>query len=75
MGGICMSRNGQSGGAAGPDSDGGFTVRYDVIVDPAQRFVVWDRHLGCPAVMDAELLVCGSLPEARRVAEELNDRR
>jgi hypothetical protein len=41
-------------------------------MDPSQRFVVWDRHLGCPAVMNAELLVCGSLREARRVAEELN---
>lgn len=43
-------------------------------MDPSQRFVVWDRHLGCPAVINAELLVCGSLPEARRVAEKLNNR-
>lgn len=72
MGGISMSRNCQSGGAARSGSDG--LVRYDVIMDPAQRFVVWDRLQGCPAVMDAELLVCGSLSEARRVAEKLNDR-
>jgi len=41
---------------------------------PAQWFVVWDKLQGYPAVMGAELLVCGSSPEARRVAEKLDDR-
>lgn len=46
--------------------------RYEVVLDPADLFLIWDSLAECPASLDAGLAVCGTVAQARVLAALLN---
>lgn len=64
-----MNRNFERSITAGTNA--GSDRRYEVFMDPADRFVVWDNLSGCPASMNTGALSYDTRGEAQGVADQL----
>jgi hypothetical protein len=49
------------------------TARFDWIIEPCDRYLIWDQMEGLPASCGNDMLVFDTVEEADRIATQLNE--
>lgn len=50
----------------------GRSARYEILLDPTDRFIVWDESADHPALLEGEIISCDTFLDAQRAVKRLS---